>query len=78
MIAEHKKTHVKGTDYKQFQKNAIQKELGKKESVIHETNEDCLFCKKPFTKEQRECLRQLYNHNHNNQAEERAQNDVAK
>lgn len=34
-------------------------------SVIHDTNVECAFCKKPFTKEQRDCLREMYNHSHN-------------
>ena len=36
---------------------------------MHDTDEECAFCKKPFTKEQRECLREIYKHTHNKKEE---------
>jgi hypothetical protein len=73
MLAYHNKSNVKPPNYNFIQRVVSMKALEKNQSVMHDTDEECAFCKKPFTKEQRECLREIYKHTHNKKEESEPQ-----
>lgn len=43
----------------------------KQDKLNHDVGEECVFCQAPFTVQQKEALKQLYEHNHQPEVEEK-------